>query len=92
MDFAENFGMSMILSLGLQEFPSVESFSEAVKERFALSSNFVVSVNNDVPANWTLPGRKLGLTRNVSTMGSVFGGGVAGHQAQEGAGSPERLG
>ncbi|AWB76454.1 nucleotidyltransferase [Stenotrophomonas maltophilia] len=80
------------ISLGLQEFPSVESFSEAVKERFALSSNFVVSVNNDVPANWTLPGRKLGLTRNVSTMGSVFGGGVAGHQAQEGAGSPERLG
>ncbi len=79
-------------SLGLQEFPSQESFNEAVKERFALGSAFVASVNNDVPLNWTLPGRKLGHTRNVSTLSSVFGAGVAGSQAQDGVGSPERLG
>lgn len=80
------------ISLGLQEFPSLESFTEAVKERFALGSTFVASVNNEIPAHWTLPGRKLGHTRNVSMLGSVFGAGVAGNQAQDGAGSPERLG
>ncbi|MCF5918836.1 nucleotidyltransferase, partial [Xanthomonas perforans] len=80
------------ITLGLQEFPSLESFNEAVKERFALGSTFVASVNNEIPANWTLPGRKLGHTRNVSMIGSVFGSGVAGNQAQDGAGSPERLG
>ncbi|WOB51314.1 nucleotidyltransferase [Xanthomonas hydrangeae] len=80
------------ISIGLQEFPSAESFNDAINERFALGSTFVTMINNDIPGNWTMPGRKIGHTRNIATIGSVFGSSVSGSQSQDGVRSLERLG
>lgn len=80
------------MSIGLQEFPSAEAFNDAVKERFALGGTFVAAVNNEIPNDWTMPGRKTGYTRNIASMGAVFGSGASGGQSQEAAGSLDRLG
>lgn len=80
------------MSVGLQEFPSADAFNNAVKERFALGGTFVAAVNNEIPSDWTMPGRKAGHTRNVASIGAVFGNGVSGSESQDAAESLERLG
>lgn len=80
------------LSLGLENFDSAESFAKAVNESFAVAPAFVTTVNNEIPANWTLPGRRDGTTRNSVSMGALFGG-VSGSGASQASVKPvERLG
>ena len=80
------------VSLGLENFESAESFAKAVKENFGMGGTFISDVNNEIPANWSMPGRPTGTTRNSLAMGSLFGGLVAGATSQEDIKPVERLG
>ena len=80
------------VSLGLENFESAESFAKAVKENFGMGGTFISDVNNEIPANWSMPGRPAGTTRNSLAMGSLFGGLVAGATSQEDIKPVERLG
>lgn len=80
------------LSLGLESFDTAESFAKAVKENFGMAPTFIAAVNNDIPANWTMPGRPEGTTRNSVSMGALFGG-VSGSEVSQSRLKPvERLG
>ncbi|WP_337261600.1 MULTISPECIES: nucleotidyltransferase domain-containing protein [unclassified Serratia (in: enterobacteria)] len=79
------------ISLGLEDYPSTESFSEAVRDNFGISPTFVSDVNTAIPANWTMPGRPEGTTRNSVAM--AFFEGVAGNNSSQASVKPvERLG
>lgn len=73
---------SASVSLGLESFESAEAFAKAVKENFGIGPAFILAVNNEIPSNWTMPGRPDGTTRNSTSMGALFGGlsGTAGSQ------------
>lgn len=83
---------SASVSLGLESFDSAESFSNAVRENFGMGPSFISSVNSEIPANWTMPGRQEGTTRNSAAMGALFGGGSGEAGTQEGVKPVERLG
>ena len=80
------------VSLGLESFESAESFAKAVKENFGMGKTFTSDVNNEIPANWTMPGRPVGTSRNSLAMGSIFGGLSAEASSQEKVKPVERLG
>lgn len=80
------------LGLGLQTFASNEAFSAAVKESFGIGPGFVDEINREIPANWTLPGRPLNVTRNGLLMGTFFGEGVRGQAPQDEVKPVGRLG
>lgn len=80
------------ITLGLKSFESAESFAEAIQENFGMGKKFTNDVNNEIPANWTMPGRSAGITRNTLAMGSIFGGSSAGASSQDKVKPVERLG
>lgn len=80
------------MSVGLQEFPSAEAFNNAINERFGLGGTFVAAVNNEIPSDWTMPGRPAGHTRNVASIAAVFGNTGSGSESQDAAESLDRLG
>jgi len=65
---------SKSVSLGLESFDSATSFAEAVKENFGMEPAFISAVNNDIPPNWTMPGRPDGTTRNSASLATLVGG------------------
>lgn len=83
---------SKSVSLGLENFESAESFATAVKESFGIGPSFISMVNSEIPANWTMPGRPIGTTRNAASMGALFGGVSGRANSQEGVKPVERLG
>lgn len=83
---------SASVSLGLESFDSADSFAKSVKENFGIGPAFITAVNNDIPANWTMPGRAEGATRNSASMGALFGGVSGGESSQAGVKPVERLG
>lgn len=80
------------ISLGLESFESAEAFNHKVKERFGISASLITEANNEVPANWTLAGRKAGVTRNALAMGTVFGANTSSADDQKEVKPVERLG
>lgn len=80
------------VSLGLESFESADSFAEAVKENFGMGPAFITAVNNEIPPNWTMPGRPEGTTRNTASMSALFGGVTSGGSSQAGVKPVERLG
>ncbi|KIQ03278.1 MULTISPECIES: nucleotidyltransferase [Pseudomonas] len=83
---------SASISLGLESFESADSFAEAVKENFGMAPAFITAVNNEIPANWTMPGRPDGTTRNSASMGALFGGASGGGTSQSSVKPVGRLG
>jgi hypothetical protein len=83
---------SASVSLGLESFESNDSFAEAVKKNFGIAPAFITAVNNEIPANWTMPGRPDGTTRNSASMGSLFGGASGGGTSQSSVKPVGRLG
>ena len=73
-------------------FESNDSFAEAVKKNFGIAPAFITAVNNEIPANWTMPGRPDGTTRNSTSMGSLFGGASGGGTSQSSVKPVGRLG
>lgn len=65
---------STSVSLGLESFESAEAFAKAVNESFGMGPTFISAVNSEIPSNWTMPGRPDGTTKNVVSMGALFGG------------------
>ncbi|RYF60395.1 MAG: nucleotidyltransferase [Comamonadaceae bacterium] len=80
------------VSLGLESFDSAESFTRAVNESFGMGAAFVANVNTGIPANWTLPGRPDGTTRNSMAMNSLFGGASGSKSSQASVKPVDRLG
>ena len=78
--------------LGLGNFDSTEAFADAFKKSFGMESTFISVVNNELPANWTMPGRPNGTTRNTVLMGSMFGTNTASGHSQASVKPVERLG
>ncbi|WLI13434.1 MULTISPECIES: nucleotidyltransferase [Pseudomonas] len=83
---------SASVSLGLESFESTDSFAKAVKENFGMAPAFITAVNNEIPANWTMPGRPDGTTRNAASMGALFGGASGGGNPQSSVKPVGRLG
>lgn len=83
---------SASVSLGLESFESNDSFAEAVKKNFGIAPALITAVNNEIPANWTMPGRPDGTTRNSASMGSLFGGASGGGTSQSSVKPVGRLG
>ncbi|NMZ82882.1 nucleotidyltransferase [Pseudomonas mandelii] len=83
---------SVSVSLGLESFESNDSFAKAVKKNFGIAPAFITTVNNEIPANWTMPGRPDGTTRNSASMGSLFGGASGGGTSQSSVKPVGRLG
>jgi hypothetical protein len=83
---------SISVSLGLQSFESTASFAKAVRENFGMGPTFVTAVNNEIPANWTMPGRAIGITRNSTSMNALFGGASSTANSQTKVKPVERLG
>lgn len=83
---------SASVSLGLESFESTDSFAKAVKENFGMAPAFITAVNNEIPANWTMPGRPDGTTRNSASMGALFGGASGGGNSQSSVKPVGRLG
>lgn len=83
---------SSALSLGLESFTSAEDFTKAINENFGIGTTFITAINNELPANWTLPGRTEGITRNSISMGALFGGASASGSSQSQVKPVERLG
>ncbi|HID4131215.1 TPA: nucleotidyltransferase domain-containing protein [Pluralibacter gergoviae] len=80
------------LTLGLDSHASTETFAKAVQEQFGIGPTFVREVNESIPANWTMPGRQDGVTRNSVAMGSLFGSSVSSNQSQANVAPVGRLG
>lgn len=80
------------VSLGLESFSSADSFAKAINESFGIGPAFITKVNNDIPANWTLPGRPDGTTRNSTAMTSLFGAASGVGKSQASVKPVERLG
>ena len=80
------------LAVGLKSFESVDAFSKVVKESFGLGPTFIQAVNSEIPANWTMPGRADGTTRNSLAMSSLFGGASGTANSQEDVKPVGRLG
>ena len=59
---------------------------------FGIGPTFVREVNESIPANWTMPGRQDGVTRNSVAMGSLFGSSVSSTQSQANVAPVGRLG
>ncbi|ENZ2688593.1 nucleotidyltransferase [Salmonella enterica] len=78
--------------LGLQSYSSIESFAEAINESFGIGRTFIDEVNAEIPANWTMPGRAEGVTRNAASMGALFGSTVGSDQSQANVKPVGRLG
>jgi len=83
---------STSVSLGLESFESADTFAEAVKKNFGIAPAFITAVNNEIPANWTMPGRPGGTTRNAASMGALFGGASGGGNSQSSVKPVGRLG
>ncbi|WP_349733434.1 nucleotidyltransferase domain-containing protein [Pseudomonas jessenii] len=83
---------STSVSLGLESFESADTFAEAVKKNFGIAPAFITAVNNEIPANWTMPGRPDGTTRNSASMGALFGGTSGGGNSQSSVKPVGRLG
>lgn len=83
---------SKSVSLGLESFESADSFAKAVKEDFGMGPTFITAVNNEIPVNWTMPGRPAGTTRNAASMGALFGGASSSQSSQASVKPVERLG
>ncbi|MCH1995650.1 nucleotidyltransferase [Achromobacter xylosoxidans] len=83
---------SASVSLGLESFESADSFAKAVKDNFGIAPAFITAVNNEIPANWTMPGRPAGTTRNSASMGALFGGASGGGSSQSNVKPVGRLG
>ena len=79
------------ISLGLESYDSAV-FTSAVNESFGMGPTFITSVNNEIPANWTMPGRPEGTSRNTTSMGALFGGTSAGGKSQAAVKPVNRLG
>lgn len=80
------------VSIGLGSYVSAESFAKAIEENFGMNPAFIASVNTDIPANWTLPGRAEGTTRNTATLGALFGISSITSKSQASVKPVERLG
>ncbi|EPN2804871.1 nucleotidyltransferase domain-containing protein [Serratia marcescens] len=80
------------ISLGLESFASADDFTKAINESFGIGNTFITAINNEIPANWTLPGRADGTTRNTVSMGALFGGTSAAGSSQAKVKPVERLG
>lgn len=80
------------VSLGLENFDSNDAFEKAINESFGIGPAFVKRVNNSIPANWTLPGRPEGTTRNLSSMSLLLGGASGSSQSQAAVKPVGRLG
>lgn len=80
------------ISLGLESFASADDFTKAINESFGIGNTFITAINNEIPANWTLPGRSDGTTRNTVSMGALFGGISAAGSSQAKVKPVERLG
>ncbi|MNV25172.1 hypothetical protein D3C71_1162610 [compost metagenome] len=76
----------------MESFESTDSFAKAVKENFGMAPSFITAVNNEIPANWTMPGRPDGTTRNTASMGALFGGASGGGTPQSSVKPVGRLG
>lgn len=83
---------SASVSLGFESFESAEAFSKAVKEDFGIGPTFISTVNNEIPPNWTMPGRPDGTTRNTTLIGTMFGGMSGTASSQEDVKPVGRLG
>lgn len=83
---------SSAVAIGLENFNSAHAFSEAMKENFGVGSTFVAAVSNDIPANWTMPGREEGVTRNSTSLGALIGGQSGTRNSQVAVKPVDRLG
>jgi hypothetical protein len=83
---------SVSVSLGLESFESAEAFAKAVKENFGVGPALISAVNSEIPSNWTMPGRPEGITRNTTSMASLFGGVSGTANSQEDTKPVGRLG
>ncbi len=90
--YAWHLSASMSVALGLESFDSANDFAKAVKENFGMGLTFITEVNNEIPANWTMPGRSNGTTRNTISIGAIFGGSTASETSQASVKPVERLG
>lgn len=80
------------IALGLESFESTEAFTKAVSEGFGIEPAFILSVNNEIPSNWTLLGHSEGVTRNTMSMDALFGGISGAVSSQEDVKPVGRLG
>lgn len=80
------------VSIGLESFESNEAFAKAIQESFGVGPTFISRVNGEIPADWTMPGRPEGTTRNLTSMGALFGGSSASGSSQSSVKPVERLG
>ncbi|MGD8175431.1 nucleotidyltransferase domain-containing protein [Marinimicrobium sp. ARAG 43.8] len=80
------------VTLGLENFDSATAFASAANESFGVGPTFVTLINNEIPANWTMPGRPEGKTRNALSMGALFGGTTTSGKSQADVKPVERLG
>ncbi len=71
----ENWHASATVSfqLGLQSYESADAFARVMESSFGIGKKLINNVNSEIPANWTMPGRKAGITRNTVDLGALFG-------------------
>ncbi|MBF8179087.1 nucleotidyltransferase domain-containing protein [Herminiimonas contaminans] len=80
------------MKLGFEDFGKAETFENAMNEQFGVSKAFVNDAIKKLPADWTLPGRKAGVTLN-SISYAIFAGAAAASSASQAAIKPvDRLG
>lgn len=80
------------ISLGLKSYNTAESFAEAIRDNFGIGSSFITEVNNEIPANWTMPGRPEGTSKNFITAGALLGGSINSAHSQAAVKPIDRLG
>jgi hypothetical protein len=88
-----NWHASAVVSfqLGLQSHDSADAFARAMEASFGIGQKIINDVNREIPGNWTMPGRKIGMTRNAVSLGALSGS--ASHASTQSNVKPvERLG
>ncbi|MDH0729221.1 nucleotidyltransferase domain-containing protein [Pseudomonas sichuanensis] len=77
--------------LGLQSHESADTFAQAMAASFGIDQKTISDVNREIPGHWTMPGRKVGMTRNAVSLGALSGS--ASHASTQSNVKPvERLG
>ncbi|MBP2840534.1 nucleotidyltransferase [Pseudomonas sp. PNP] len=61
------------IMLGLRTHESEEAFARAMNSSFGIGKKLINEANRELPKNWTLPGRKEGITQNSVALAALTG-------------------
>ncbi|MBW1248832.1 nucleotidyltransferase [Pseudomonas tolaasii] len=64
---------TVAFKIGLQSHDSADVFAQLMKRSFGVPQSMITEINNEIPGNWTMAGRKGGTTRNILAAAAIFG-------------------